>query len=149
MLRFWPRRRFRLAALLLAALGAAILLVPRAWLVTNDITTGRHPGYPDLQDRWYAAPPDRALTVAEAAARGLPRWRVVSVDSVAHEVHVAVRTAVGGFTDDLVIRIAPAGARSRVTVRSRSRMGRGDLGENARHIRAIQRAMDARLPRVR
>jgi uncharacterized protein (DUF1499 family) len=40
-----------------------------------------------------------------------------------------------GFKDDVAIRISPAGAGSRVDMRSRSRVGRSDLGANARRIR--------------
>ena len=147
-----PSRVARIA-LGLAALGAAgALLVPRAWLTTNDVTTGRHPGYPDLQDRRYDAPPAATLAAAADAARRLPRWRVVAVDQQDRTVRVEVRTGVGGFTDDLTVHVTPDGpdgGRSRVTVRSRSRVGRGDLGENARHIRALQAAMDRKLPPAR
>ena len=45
-----------------------------------------------------------------------------------------------GFKDDIAIRIRPAPDaspnRSIVDVRSKSRVGRGDLGTNARRIRA-------------
>ena len=40
-----------------------------------------------------------------------------------------------GFKDDVVIRIQPAEAGSRVDVRSTSRVGVGDLGVNAARIR--------------
>jgi uncharacterized protein (DUF1499 family) len=43
-----------------------------------------------------------------------------------------------GFKDDVVIRIAPsAGDGSRVDIRSVSRVGRSDVGTNARRIRAF------------
>jgi uncharacterized protein (DUF1499 family) len=116
------------------------------------VTTGQHSGYPDLQDRVYAVLPDRALAAVETAVRSLPRWSVTDLDPAASTLRAEVRTAVGGFTDDVTVQIRPDGhapnaRRTRVTIRSRSRVGRADLGENARHIRALQRAMDARLPR--
>jgi len=43
-----------------------------------------------------------------------------------------------GFKDDIVIRIAPDGCNgSRVDIRSVSRVGRSDVGTNARRIRAF------------
>nr|CAA9290097.1 hypothetical protein AVDCRST_MAG63-4270 [uncultured Armatimonadetes bacterium] len=144
--------RYARAALALLALCAFIpLILPRPWRTTNDVTTGRSREYPDLQDRHYAAPLRETLAAAEAAARDIRRWRVVRTDTTAHTLHVEIRTAIPLFTDELTARVAPEGPghrHSRVNIRSRSRIGRGDLGENARHIRALQRAMDARLPRM-
>ena len=42
-----------------------------------------------------------------------------------------------GFKDDVVVRIRPDGARTRVDVRSASRVGLGDVGTNARRIRTL------------
>ncbi len=42
-----------------------------------------------------------------------------------------------GFKDDVAIRIRPDGSGSRIDVRSVSRVGRSDLGANARRIRAF------------
>ena len=79
------------------------------------------------------------------AAGGVPRWKVVRSDRAARRVDVEVRTALFGFVDDLTATVEPAGDGSRVIIRSRSRVGRGDLGENARHIKALQRRMDRML----
>ena len=46
-----------------------------------------------------------------------------------------------GFKDDIVIRVRPEGAGSRVDVRSVSRVGRGDVGTNARRIRDFLKAL--------
>ena len=47
------------------------------------------------------------------------------------------RTRWFGFRDDVVVRVRPDGTGSRVDVRSVSRVGRSDLGTNARRIRAF------------
>jgi hypothetical protein len=41
-----------------------------------------------------------------------------------------------GFKDDIVVRVTPIGAGSRIDVHSVSRLGQGDLGKNAARIRA-------------
>ena len=46
-----------------------------------------------------------------------------------------------GFKDDVVVRVRPEGAGSRVDVRSVSRVGRGDVGANAARIRAFLQAL--------
>lgn len=150
-----PSRRFVGSVLLavIAALAATLLLfvVPRPWLTSSDVTTGAHPGYPDLQPRRYDFPPDQTLLFVGSAAARLPRWRVVRTDVPTGTVQIEVKTPLGLFTDDMTVHVTltgPDGNSSLVTIRSRSRVGRADLGENARHIRALQAAMDDKLPRL-
>ncbi|MCO4773713.1 MAG: DUF1499 domain-containing protein [Deltaproteobacteria bacterium] len=50
-------------------------------------------------------------------------------------------TSVFGFHDDVVLRLRTEGRGSRVDVRSKSRDGKGDLGANAKRIRAISDCM--------
>ncbi len=112
------------------------------------MTTGETAAYPDLPARVYPAPPAEVFAAAERSARAIPRWTVVRADREERTLAAEVRTALFGFTDDLTARVEPApGGGSRVVIRSRSRVGRGDLGENARHIAALQRRMDAALER--
>ena len=42
------------------------------------------------------------------------------------------------FVDDIAVRVRPAGKGAVVDLRSKSRLGRGDLGANAAHIRALR-----------
>jgi uncharacterized protein (DUF1499 family) len=55
------------------------------------------------------------------------------------------RTRWFGFRDDIVVRVRPDGAGSRVDVRSVSRVGRSDLGTNARRIRTYLVALSTAL----
>ncbi len=52
-------------------------------------------------------------------------------------IEMTVRSAIMGFRDDVVIRIAALGAGSRVDIRSASRVGIHDLGANAARIRGL------------
>jgi len=47
--------------------------------------------------------------------------------------------------DDVVVRVAEDGGRTAVNVRSASRVGRGDFGQNARNIRAFFLELDRQL----
>lgn len=59
---------------------------------------------------------------------------------------VRVEVPVVVFTDDLQVVLRQSGAgHTLLDVRSASRVGRGDLGENKRHIRQLLRALQARL----
>jgi len=48
-----------------------------------------------------------------------------------------------GFRDDIVVRIRPDGAGSKVDIRSKSRVGRSDLGVNARRLRDFTHRLNA------
>ncbi|WP_428409494.1 DUF1499 domain-containing protein [Hyphococcus sp.] len=48
-----------------------------------------------------------------------------------------------GFVDDFVVRLTPEGPRTRVDVRSKSRVGGSDLGANAARVRAFFEKLDA------
>jgi uncharacterized protein (DUF1499 family) len=50
-----------------------------------------------------------------------------------------------GFTDDVVVRIVADGVGSKVDVRSKSRVGRSDLGQNAKRIRTFLQELQAKL----
>ncbi len=63
-------------------------------------------------------------------------WEIVAADSTAGRIEATATTAWFGFKDDVVIRVRPANGGSRVDVRSLSRVGVGDVGTNAKRIRA-------------
>jgi uncharacterized protein (DUF1499 family) len=91
-------------------------------------------GYPDLAPITVATPPattfDRALAVAQA--RG---WEIITADKSTGRIEATETTRWFGFTDDIVVRLTPWGAGTRVDVRSAARTGAGDLGRNASRIR--------------
>jgi uncharacterized protein (DUF1499 family) len=63
-------------------------------------------------------------------------WRVVGDDVAAGRLEAIATTRWLRFKDDVVVRLRdrPEGG-TRVDVRSKSRIGRSDLGTNARRIR--------------
>jgi hypothetical protein len=84
----------------------------------------------------------RALALAEAAARAQPGWTVRRVDATAGLVTAVAVTPLIHFRDDVTVRVRASGGRTRVDVRSRSRLGRDDLGANAGRIRRYLRALE-------
>jgi uncharacterized protein (DUF1499 family) len=101
-------------------------------------------GYPDLGPLRLAAPPDRVLARAEEVARGLG-WEIVAAAPAEGRLEATDRTRWLGFRDDVVVRVRPDGADTRVDVRSVSRVGVSDLGTNARRIRTFLAALRAAL----
>lgn len=118
----------------------------RRRLLVNDITTGENMAYPALRSRVYYTDVAAAMAAAEHALRRLTHWKLVTRDAENDALEAEVQTPFGLFTDDVTVYFFPLGSgQTRVTIRSRSRLGRGDLGQNAAHIRELQRAMDDRL----
>jgi uncharacterized protein (DUF1499 family) len=62
-------------------------------------------------------------------------WTIVAAEPAAGRIEATATTRWLGFKDDVVVRIRPDAGGSRVDVRSVSRVGKSDLGTNARRIR--------------
>ncbi len=92
--------------------------------------------YPELAPLSRAEPPAAAFRAAVAAARRMPRWEVVYEDAAAYILEAVATTGLMRFKDDIVIHVRPSGSGAAVHVRSKSRLGRGDLGANAKRIKA-------------
>lgn len=90
--------------------------------------------YPDVAPIVVAQAPAAAFDAALAAARAMG-WTIVAADAAAGRIEATATTPWFGFRDDVVIRVAPDARGSRIDVRSVSRVGRSDLGANARRVR--------------
>lgn len=95
-------------------------------------------GYPYIETVRSALAPEAALERAVAVARETG-WDVVASGprGDALTVEAVATTFWFGFIDDVVVRIRPDGSGSLVDIRSASRVGRSDLGANARRIDAF------------
>jgi uncharacterized protein (DUF1499 family) len=127
--------------------------VPRINDITTDtanppryMTTARqYPGeefarlqraaYPDIAPVLLRMPPRDAYERAVRAAESMG-WEVVGRDAAAGTLEAVDTTRWFGFKDDIAVRVSAADGGSRVDVRSKSRVGRSDIGTNARRIRA-------------
>ena len=90
--------------------------------------------YPEIKPQVLPVLPDEAFERALAVA-GEMGWEIVAAEKGEGRIEATDTTFWFGFKDDVVIRIQPAEAGSRVDVRSASRVGVGDLGVNAARIR--------------
>lgn len=90
--------------------------------------------YPDLKPVRLAMTPDAAIKRAEALARERG-WDVASVDPQTGHLEATATTRFFRFKDDVIVRARPVEGGSIVDVRSVSRVGRSDLGMNAKRVR--------------
>jgi uncharacterized protein (DUF1499 family) len=105
-----------------------------------EVAAQQRKAYPDIAPAALPVPPAQAFERALQAARG-QGWEIVAADPAAGRIEATDTTRWFGFKDDVVIRIRPDGAGSRVDARSVSRVGRGDVGANAARIRAFLGAL--------
>lgn len=131
----------------LAAMAAGYFVWKnRRLALVSDVTTGESAAYPELRSRVYYADAAWALTAAEQALRRLPRWKLLSRDAENDALEAEVTSPFAPLAGDVTIYVISLGhGQVRVTIRARSRTGKGDLGRNAARIRELQQAMDDRL----
>jgi uncharacterized protein (DUF1499 family) len=149
------RRRGGVARPLFAiVLGASVAAIPAAGYLRarsvppiNDISTdpnesseAQRRAYPDIRPLRLAVAPNIAFERAKGAMEE-SGWQIVREDPSAGRIEAVATTRWFGFKDDVIVRITAEGTGSRVDVRSKSRVGRSDLGTNAQRIRAYQRRL--------
>lgn len=100
-----------------------------------EVAAQQRTGYPDLGPLLLHTSPAQAFTRALDAARDMG-WEIVAVEPAEGRIEATDTTLWFGFKDDVVVRVKPENGGSRIDVRSVSRVGRSDVGTNAKRIRA-------------
>ena len=96
----------------------------------------------DLQSVQLPVPPAEALERARQIAESQPSWRVTHTDAAAGTVEAIATTRLFHFQDDIAVRVRPGTeGGSLVDMRSKSRVGKGDMGANAARIRQFMVAL--------
>jgi len=91
--------------------------------------------YPDIGPMVLSLPERDAFNLALQAARSMG-WQIVDDNAAANRIEAIATTFWFGFKDDVVVRVTAMPTGSKIDVRSASRVGRGDIGTNAKRIRA-------------
>lgn len=100
--------------------------------------------YPDLKPLQFGLSPQDVLAHAVDVGESMG-WEIVAAVPLEGRLEATATTFWFGFKDDVVVRITPRDGGSRVDVRSVSRVGRSDVGANARRIRAFLKKLNARI----
>jgi hypothetical protein len=100
-----------------------------------EVASEQKRAYGDLRTEVLDLPMGQAYERALAATRALG-WKIIAADAGQGRIEATDTTFWFGFTDDIVIRLVPAGGRTLLDIRSVSRVGKSDVGTNARRIRA-------------
>lgn len=108
----------------------------------KTVADQQHLAYPDIVPVVLGVAPAEAFRKVDAVAMAMG-WDVVARAPGDGRIEAVDTTRWFGFQDDIVIRIRPEGSGSRIDIRSKSRVGRSDLGANARRIRAFVAKLQA------
>ncbi|MBM4004967.1 MAG: DUF1499 domain-containing protein [Planctomycetes bacterium] len=150
------RTMFWISVFLGAVLLVGLLLIVGGLLLTvddwnrdlreNRAGTSEDAADPQLRPvKTRSSMEDLAACVIGAAAR-LPDWQLVAEERESETIVLRLvhSTRVWRFQDDIVVTIRPrdegTGGAS-LQAESRSRIGRGDLGQNPRNLRQLLRAV--------
>ena len=100
----------------------------------KDLAQTQQSAYPDIKPIITRSVPGRAYGRALELVRSF-NWMLVSANPHTRVIEATDKSLWFGFKDDIVIRIRDNATGSRVDLRSVSRVGKGDLGANAKRIR--------------
>jgi uncharacterized protein (DUF1499 family) len=98
-----------------------------------EIAAQQKKGYPNLAPLALPLPPAQAFENALSAADKMC-WKIVESNPAEGRIEATDTTFWFGFKDDIVVRVTPTADGSRIDVRSVSRVGRSDVGTNAKRI---------------
>ena len=116
----------------------------KVYLTTNRAEIRSDSLYPELRPRDYPLSPQQLYAAARATLDELG-WPLLAEDSSSLRLHAVVATRLWKFKDDVELTVEPVSAGSRLLMTSQSRVGRGDLGANTRHILDFSAALERRL----
>jgi uncharacterized protein (DUF1499 family) len=107
--------------------------------INQDVIRQQEEAYPDLNTLVSPLSTDEAYNRALQVATNLG-WDIYHQDSNTGVIEAVDTTSIMRFKDDIVIRVRSSAQGTLLDLRSVSRVGEGDLGANAKRIRAFRDA---------
>jgi len=102
----------------------------------KEVADLQHKAYADLAPLTTKASKEKVFEAAKAALLSMG-MHLADADPAQGRIEANQTSLLYGFTDDMVVRIATGADGTKVDVRSKSRVGRSDLGQNAKRIRTF------------
>lgn len=123
-----------------------ILVIGRTYFPDNIAETAADGGTKDLKTRVYktdlvSAAKDVQTVIPTLTSWG-GSWKLIENKFEGDTATIMAEVPVVMFTDDLVVTLMQTEEGVMVNVRSNSRVGKSDFGENRRHVEQILEALD-------
>lgn len=134
-------------AALLVIVVVAILFIGRTFYPDNIAETSPDGGKKRLKTRYYTTSLEHARKSVPEVISNLStygsNWKIKN-DGTQIENVITAEVPVIVFTDDLTVSLKPTETEGEVQIDvvSKSRVGKSDFGENARHVRKLLEALD-------
>ena len=151
--RRWIALYVSITVAIVLVLAIALILVTHVEDWSRDLTINPAATSDNARDERLrpivtnASPAGMAKWVVQAA-ESLPRWELVerTDEAAAIRLHFVRQTGLVGYKDDIRVRIEASDGGSRLSAESRSRVGKGDLGQNPRNLRELLGQVRGLLP---
>ena len=129
--------------LAIAAIAGAIWAAS-SWPHINEVETGHSSEYPDLKPHDYGASPEEVATAVKSLLNRRPHWMFVGEGKgpAGAEIQAVHELPLLRVKDDVTIKMRREKGRTVVNVRSKSRLGPWDFGQNARNVRELLDSLD-------
>jgi len=114
----------------------------KVYLMTNVAETRVDHPFPELRPLLVPADTVEARVAVRDAMEVLGWTEIREANG---EITAVVTTPLFRFRDDVSVHLEPRGDATRLYARSASRVGRGDLAANARHLRQLFEAVERQL----
>jgi uncharacterized protein (DUF1499 family) len=102
----------------------------------EEIASQQREAYPELQTQKYQKTADQVFDAALVAVKDMG-LDVVNSDKTLGLIEAYDTTTFFGFVDDVVIRIQSEGQMTMLDARSKSRVGKSDIGKNAERLNTL------------
>jgi uncharacterized protein (DUF1499 family) len=117
--------------------------------ITHEAADRQIAAYPEITGRRYNASPEDVLSAVDHVIAGRS-WKVVSHPALIdgereYTLEAVAKTFLLGFPSDVAIRLTDEGESTYVDMRSASRYGDGDFGDNAARISKFLDALDTEM----
>jgi uncharacterized protein (DUF1499 family) len=99
-----------------------------------ELAAAQRDAYPDVAPLVIQKPMAAVYALALESAEAMG-WEIVMRDADGGRIEAVATTRLLRFKDDVIVRLTDVAGATRVDVRSKSRVGKGDLGANAKRIR--------------
>ena len=100
-----------------------------------EVAAMQKKGYPDIGPIVVKASPDKVFEASKQVLAGMG-LEIIDAEPIQGRIEATDKSLLFGFEDDVVLRIVPGtDGTTRVDMRSKSRVGRSDLGINADRVR--------------
>jgi len=111
----------------------------------THVAAAQKKAYPDIRGAGVLEKPAVLFWHAFETAKRMSGWNIAAFDEKTGMIEASATSQWFGLTSDIAIRVKPAGSiGARLDIRSKSRIGKNDMGMNAQIVRDYLKAVEGK-----